>query len=60
MTEVCAVCESRERERAPLVCKEPVENKPHINADTHTLAQMQRERLTVRPFVRQEAKMVKT
>lgn len=23
------------REREPLVCKEPVENKPHINADTH-------------------------
>lgn len=42
------------------MCKEPVENKPHINADTHTLAQMQRERLTVRPFVRQEAKMLKT
>lgn len=25
--------------RAPLVCKEPVENKPHINADTHADAE---------------------
>lgn len=44
------------------MCKEPVENKPHINADTHARArvQMQRERLTVGPFVRQGAKMAKT
>lgn len=49
------LCE-RKRERALLACKEPVENKPHINADTHT----PRETLTVRLFVHQEAEMAKT
>lgn len=43
------------------MCKEPVENTPHVNADTHThIGRCRGERLTVRPFVRQEAKMAKT
>lgn len=41
-------CVCVKRERAPPVCKEPVENKP-----THTHTQM--PGLTVRPFVRSAA-----
>lgn len=51
----CVLCE---RERAHLVCKESVENKPHTNANTP--AQMLRKRPTLRLFVRQGAKMAKT